>query len=280
MRLIYPEQTSLSDDPLPEFAAPPVIETSIGIQFDGLENYVSLDAASYRERIQSEYPRLEEHPPLDPAFETFGPADGQIGQAQIQLVQGAMQPRYFFINGDDDKLVQLQSDRLFLNWRKRSEGGEYPRHARIRSEFGEKLEELVEWAGEKRLGQINPTQCEALYVNRIPLRDAAGAKCGLSYFFPWLQNLAGKTESGSFNFNRRLTNEEGRPLARLHMSLHFGTDPEGMREARLMLHVRGRPLESSSNGCLAMIDAEREIIVRTFAELTSPEAHAIWERTQ
>jgi uncharacterized protein (TIGR04255 family) len=279
LRLIFPEQTSSLDDPLPEFAAPPVIETSIGIQFDGLDGYASLHAASYWERIQSEYPRLEEHPPLEPAFETFGPADGQIGQAQIQLIQGAIRPRYFFINGNDDKLVQLQGDRLFLNWRKRSEGAEYPRHAHIRAEFEKRLKELLEWAGEKGLGQINPTQCEALYVNRIPLRDAAGANCGLSYFFPWLQNLIGTTESGSFNFNRRLTSEEGRPLARLHMNLHYGTDPEGKREARLMLHVRGSPLESSFNGCLAMIDAEREIIVRTFAELTSPQAHAIWERT-
>lgn len=280
MRLIYPEQAYSSDDPLPEFAAPPVIETSIGVQFDGLDGYATLHAASYWERIQTEYPRLEEHPPLDPAFETFGPADGQIGQAQIQLVQGAMQPRYFFINNNDDKLVQLQGDRLFLNWRKRNESSEYPRHTHIRAEFEKKLEELAKWAGEKGLGPVNPTQCEALYVNRIPLRDGEGINCGLSYFFPWLQNLTGTTESGSFNFNHRLASEQGGPLARLHMSLHYGTDPEGKREARLMLHVRGRPLEPSIEGCLSMIDAEREIIVRTFAELTSAKAHAIWERTQ
>ncbi len=280
MRLIYPEQTSSLGDPLPEFAAPPVIETSIGIQFDGLDAYTSLDAASYWARIRSEYPRLEEHPPLDPAFETFGPADGQIGQAQIQLVQGAMRPRYFFINARDDKLVQMQGDRLFFNWRKRSEADEYPRHAGVRAEFLDKFEKLIAWADEENIGQINPTQCEALYVNRIPLRDSAGSNCGLSYIFPWLQNLTGTTESGSFIFNRKLTNEEGRPLARLHMSLHYGTDPEGKREARLMLHVRGSPLEPSTNGCLAMIDAERDMIVRTFAELTSEKAHAIWERTQ
>jgi hypothetical protein len=128
------------------------------------------------------------------------------------------------------------------------------------------------------LGEITPTQAEALYVNRIPLRDTNGNDCGLSFYFPWLEGLKGKTEDGTFAFRRRLNDQNGKPVARLYFDLKYGTDQLGSREARLLLLVRGKPIEQTIQGCIELIDAQREVIVRTFTEMTAETAHSIWGR--
>lgn len=280
MKLSFPDQAWSPSDPLPEFDAPPVAETSVGIQFDGLEGYTTLTAATYWDRIRSRYPKLEEHPPLDPVFETFGPTNSQPGQVQVQVLQGVIQPRVWFVNNDGDELVQLQKDRLFFNWRRLDSSQPYPRYARVREELKSSLAELEGWAKNAALGEVHPTQCEAIYVNRVPLRNAEGSGCGLSWIFPWFDGLKGTTESGTFQFRRRLHDESQSPVARLHCTLQYGTDAGGEREAQLLLHVRGGPKEATMDGCLDMIDAEREVIVRTFADITSSEAHKMWRRTR
>lgn len=276
LRLKFPDQVSSPGDALPEYETPPVIETSIGLQFEGLSGYQSLDAASFHARIRDKFPRVEEHPPMDPAFETFGPRSSLLGTPQLQLIQAAIQPRYFFLNEDGSELVQLQRDRLFYNWRKR--GAEYPRYAHVRATLLQLLESFSSWASDESLGTPIPTQVEAVYVNAIPLVDSEGSGCGLSFIFPWLKGLRGMTEDGLFQFRRRLLDEAGEPVARLNFSLRYGTDEGSARSAQLMLHVRGHPAGPSFENCVSMIDAQREVIVRTFTEITSPSAHALWRR--
>ena len=174
--------------------------------------------------------------------------------------------------------MQFQRDRFAFNWRKRNRAEEYPRYEHIRAKFEEVFATIKEWAKDEGIGEPVPNQAEAIYVNFVPLKDADGRDCGLSYFFPWLRGLIGMTEDGLFQFRRRLEDENGDPTARLNFQLQYGTDEESSRQARLHLHVRGRPKTNSFGDALDMIDAERAIIVRTFAEITSKEAGAIWER--
>jgi len=281
LRLSFPDQASLPGDPLPEYAAPPVAETTVGIQFDGLDAYNSLAAADFWAEVKAQFPAVEERQPLEPAFETFGPSDGANAVARIEMVTEVIQPRFFFVSKDEAQLIQLQRDRLFYNWRRTDAALEYPRYSHVRGCLSENLDRLYRWAARLELGEVVPTQCEAVYVNRIPLADAEGNKCGLSFIFPWLNGLKGMTEDGIFRFRRRLNDETGQPVARLNFDLRYGTDEEGGREAHLMLAVRGRPSELlTKEACLAFIDAEREVIVRTFTEVTSEDAHKLWERTR
>lgn len=276
MKLFFSDEQPGQRRALPDFDSPPVIETSVGVQFDGLDRYQSLAAASFWDRVRTTYPRLEEHPPIDPQFETFGPSSPGLVQTRLQFVEGPIKPRFFFVNEGKDELIQLQEDRLFYNWRAVPGGEMYPRYPHLRAMLEANLNTLAEWVKAESLGSISPTQCEVLYVNRIPLRDATGEHCGLSFIFPWLAGLMGTTESGVFQFKRQLVTEGGEPVARLHFDLQYGTGPDGDREARLLLHVRGRPVGPSFRECLEMIDAERAVIVRTFAEITSSEAQEMW----
>jgi uncharacterized protein (TIGR04255 family) len=277
LRLHFPDQESI-EITLPNFGAPPLVETSLGIQFDGLASYTSLAAADFRTLLRSDFPIVEEHPPLEPTFETFGPADSNLSNPRLEIIQTPVSPRFFFISSDGSELVQLQRDRLFFNWRQVNRDQIYPRYGYVRDRLKTQLVRLEQWARDGHLGIVNPTQCEALYLNRMPLRDASGAQCGLSHIFPWFAGLAGTTEDGVFTYRRRLLNDGGEPVARLSFNMRYGTDEEGNREAQLFLIVRGRPEESSIDGCLSFIDAARAVIVHTFTEITSPEAHRIWDR--
>lgn len=280
LRLSFPDQSSAPGDPLPEYNLPPVVETSVGIQFDGLHGYTSLSAAQFWDRVRDGYPVLEEREPLDPTFETFGSRDGGGPNLRLELVTQAIQPRFFFITKDNSELIQLQRDRLFYNWRRVEDAENYPRYVHVRKRLEEHLEHLSRWAADSEIGEIVPTQCEALYVNRVPLEDASGNKCGLSFIFPWLKGLMGMTEDGVFRFRRRLNDDTGEPVARLTCDLQYGTDKDGARQANFFLTVRGRPADTSRKGCLDFIDAARDVIVRTFTETTSDDAHKLWERTR
>jgi hypothetical protein len=44
------------------------------------------------------------------------------------------------------------------------------------------------------------------------------------------------------------------------------------------LTARGEPAEPTNEGVLSFVDRGREMIVRGFASITSPEMHKVWRR--
>lgn len=281
MTLRFLDRPAFGDEALPNFLAPPVSEVSLGIQFDALQNYNSLAVARFHDQILESYPLVEEHAPLPAAYETFGSGDAGMMMAQIRLMgPGQLEhPRIFLLNRDRSELVQVQPNRLHLNWRTLDKVANYPRYPYLQQEYGKILDKFSSWSNANNLGQINPTQCEIVYVNRIPLCDDGGVEQGLTYFFPWLSNLQPMTEDGLFQFRFRLVDDDGAPIARLTFALNYGPDQSGKREARLELLVRGRPRGHSQADILSFFDEGRKVIVNKFAEMTSAQAHKIWKKT-
>lgn len=278
MQLHFPDEPPIEDSGLADYAAPPVIEVTLGYQFEPALSYNSLMAADFWDRVSDKYPVVEEHSALDPVFETFGANDGAIpNQVHVEFVSRAPQPRFFFRSERGSELLQFQRDRLHFNWRGFAAEEPYPRYPAVRSRFEEALAEHDQWSRGIEWNP-RPTQAEIAYINRVPLIDGNGDPCGLSQLFPWLAGLPGTTETGAFNFKRRLLDKADRPVARLHFSLQYGTDDRGDRAAQLMFLVRGLPHEVSRSSCLDFLDEGRKVIVNTFTSMTSSAAHARWER--
>ncbi len=279
MRLNFLDVPLTDAAALPEYSRPPVVEVSVGIQFTGLRDYNSFLAADLYDEVKRSYPAVEEHPPLDPAFETFG--GGSSGSSvRFEMVAGPMQPRFFFLSRDGSELLQFQKDRFHYNWRKTATDLAYPRYQSVRTKFEKAYRSLEQWVGRHDLGVVSISQCEVVYVNSIPLIDAGREECGLSKLFPWFEGLPGRTEDGNFQFRQPLVDEQGRSVARLTCTLQYGTDATGHREARLMLLVRGRPHDEPNVDFLEFFDEGRKIIVHTFTNITTTDAHALWGRTQ
>lgn len=81
-----------------------------GFVFDPLPGIDVLDLGVYWERVKAGYPKKQLHPAL---------FDGSF----LQL--GVPSLRAWFISEDEERLLQVQPDRFYMNWRARD--GEYPR---------------------------------------------------------------------------------------------------------------------------------------------------------
>ncbi len=155
---------------LPEFDNPPVAEVSIGVQFRPLIGMRGLSLAPLRERWLQNYPRVEEQAALAPVVEGAPPA--------MQLLQfnlGPLPPiRQWFLNDSGTELIQVQPDRLIVNWRAGDPPTAYPRYSYMREVFEHRFGELVSFAAEENLGEPEITQAELSYVNVFEAGEELG----------------------------------------------------------------------------------------------------------
>src|SRR6185503_14326117 len=70
-------------------------------------------------------------------------------------------------------LVQVQYDRLLLNWRRLSEGDPYPRYKKLRADFAELWQEFCSYVAGNDFGVLQPSIAEVSFFNRIPVQGAA-----------------------------------------------------------------------------------------------------------
>lgn len=148
----------------PKFRKPPVAELALGIQFNPLASFNSIQAAAWREQIKDEFPKLEEHPELPDLIEG---ADLEQTKVRMQLVQGVPPRRFWFVNRNETELIQVQRTRFVYNWRKRNEGDHYPTYDVLRKKVENQLKRFVEFVGAEGLGGFLPDMSEVTYINHI-----------------------------------------------------------------------------------------------------------------
>ena len=96
---------------LPDFENPPAVETLMGVHFAPIENWQSPYFGLFWSRIKKDYPRCEIKLPV-----VMGPT---VDIAAAQFQSGFELPtRCWFINHDETRLIQLQSNLFLHNWRK------------------------------------------------------------------------------------------------------------------------------------------------------------------
>ena len=130
-------------------------------------------------------------------------------------------PNTWFLSEDGVQLVQVQHDRLTLNWRELDHPVTYPRYEALRARFQEllaMLQECVKEAGKK----AGITHCEVTYVNPIehvspaavtptsPRSSTAFAPAHVARICPRLRMRSCKLAGG---FQRKNLEEAVHPLA-------------------------------------------------------------------
>ena len=90
------------------------------------------------------------------------------GLPAIQFMVGsAPPPRLWFLTEHQTELIQLQHDRLIVNWRQTAQDVEYPRYETVRDLFAARLDDLSAFLAERYLGAIEINQVEVTYINAI-----------------------------------------------------------------------------------------------------------------
>ena len=263
---------------LPSFRKPPVVEVVLGMQFTA-PRLGAVHVGAFHRRIRDQYPKVVEVPPIPPSFEVFlpvPPPGGSAGPVGIALPASAAFPRQWFISADDEHLVQFQVDRLLVNWRKGEGDRPYPRYSEVRRRFTDAFGAFQDFMREDIGAAFVPNQCEATYLNCIPVKEPAGWGRPGRWVRLWNDDTE-EAEAVQFTVNRLLKTSDGNPYARLTISTEGGVTATG-HAIMLNVLVRGRPLGSGPAGVLDFLDRARETIVTRFAAIATDEANRIWER--
>ena len=267
---------------LPEFRDPPLTEVVLGAQFDVIPGFLTPHIGIVWERFRDDFPLVEEHPPLPPAFETFGPAP-QFAGIGLQLLTGAEAARVFFINKARTELLQVQKDRFLHNWRKIGAGDSYPRFEAMLETFKSGFRTFAAAISGEGLGPIIPNQCEVTYINQMPV-PPTGTLSDLTddLFGQHTGSLAlpdlGKPEDLRFLLRYIMHDDNGKPIGRLVASAEPARRVDGQTIMQLTLTARGRPLTPDESGVADFLNRGRVCVVKGFAHLTGPKMHKLWER--
>lgn len=261
---------------LPDYKSPPLNEVVLGVQFEQPSGYRQIRAGEVWALYKQQYPLVDEQPPLQPVFETFGgrPNSG----LQFGFTTSAVHDRFWFLSETKDELIQFQADRLLHNWRKVGDGtNPYPRFEKMIEKFKSELLDLESYFANLATQKLAINQCEISYINHI----VAGEKFDPS---AWLRFLtlpdSCRADEVTVSVRRVLHDAESKPFARLFVDAATGFNPQGEKILVLTLTVRGTPRRTSIDDAIKFICAGRETIVSTFADVTTDAAQKVWERIQ
>lgn len=245
------------------------------MQFDALDGLRLVDLRLLWEAFRDEYPIVEEHPARPP----MALAPGDEFQLRFTLAEAAPPPLLWFVSRDGDRLVQVQRDRIVVNWRRR-ETEPYPRYAdTVRPMLMEAWHRLESVVNDLELGPLVPNVCDVLYVNMLEADEAAWTSfAGLAEVVaPWSGKhsddfLPPPAEVG-FSVGYDMTDGPGRltvegtPLRRAD---------SGAAALLLQLTARGPAASGDLAGAVAFLDRGREWIVKGFVSVTTDRMHEYW----
>lgn len=262
-------------DHLPDYSRPPLDEVVLGVQFASVPAYASVHAKGIWDLFRQEFPKVQEHPVIDPQFETFGGANLQIGP---KFIVGAppVGSRLWFVSEDENHLLQFQPDRFITNWRRQPNTQPYPHFEGLSEAMETQLRRLEKHFASDFAYKIDINQAEVAYINIIPVDEFSQAE-------KWLRIWKGSFEMEGLNisFGDVMRSANGKPYARLTHQLQSAFSVDGKKKVfRLSLTFKGKPAGNGVDAAMKFLAAGRDAIVTRFSEITTSEAHTIWGRLQ
>lgn len=258
---------------LPDFGSPPLDEVVIGVQYAPIPGYSSVFAKDVWGLFKNDYPNIQEQPPLEPSFETFGGSALQSGM-KLHFGPPPTRGRLWFVSVEQNHLVQFQEDRFLLNWRKRPKDEAYPHFESIAGLFEGYLTKLNGLLEDSFTSSLNINQAEVSYINIIPVEDYSA----LGEWFSFIDLRDFNPEGINLSFSEIINDNHGKPFARLFYELQAVVTKDGRVKAfKLALTFRGKPAGNEISEAMDFAYLGRENIVTRFKELTTNMAHDSWE---
>jgi uncharacterized protein (TIGR04255 family) len=259
----------------PTFDRPPLVEVALGIEWVPLADFGAIQMARLAQRWSDRYPIMQEHPPLPPN-PPIGLNDHVNGGLIVNV--GAPSIRLWLLTEDEDQLVQIQRDRLILNWRASKNVSPYPRyHDALRSTFAHEYDQFLAFVAEARLPTPRPISVEATYVNLIPrLGDGPqDLSTILRSQIPFTDRL-GLPQTTFLQHRWESTNQDGAVSV---LRLDVEAQANG---ASTTLNLSARSAITTPTGTdsvLRSMDVCHDEIVAAFVELTEADRQVEWGRT-
>lgn len=267
-----------AQDRIADFDNPPLVEVVIGARFK-CPGFTAAHLGLFWAGVREEFPHVEAAPPL--VSLPLGGVAEQLARAQAGTGTGedVLPIRVFLVKPDETQLIQLQTDRFHVNWRRRQPATSYPKYDQLREAFFVQWKRFVGFAEHENLGSLAVQHYEMSYVNHVPA-NAPDNPLSVSDVFPWLQVGSIVDLPPDLNLAVRADVPECRGEVNLRLTSGIRQHDE-QRVLVLELTVRGRPLDPEDHSDFpAWCDHARERIVKTFLAATDAQVRAnIWRQT-
>lgn len=154
-----------------KFQKAPIVELVLGVQFDSavIEPKHTFD---FFNDIKQQFPVIQEQHILNSIIET------PENLSETSILSG-FHTRKWFVNSENNKLIQIQPDRFLFNWRKTNDNTSYPHYENVLSEFMDNFKII----DNKLAVNENINQLEITYVDHIVLDDFGLDRYDLSKIF-------------------------------------------------------------------------------------------------
>lgn len=248
-------------DELPTYRHPPIDEVACGCRFVALDRMKLPHFGAFWDRCKREFPNIEHTFPLVDEGEP----------AACDPATGLPLPRVWFVDDTESRLIQLQTDRIYFNWRKREGAPVYPRYPSVVESFAKNFKALGEIAAEYGLGPLEPKVLDLSYINVLPRGDSWNELNDLHKIFPsfaWNRSanpFLPDPQGLAFQSDYLLPNGQGKLTVKLTPGKRRSDSTEVYS---FNLTAKGIGTDISEAGIREWFDLARQWIVRGFAELT------------
>jgi uncharacterized protein (TIGR04255 family) len=272
-------------EPLPDFANPPVSEVALSLQFEPLKGLTGPVLGLLWGSFKSDYPKVEEHPTLEPVIERFG-TDLPIPKVhfQFQVLEAAPPMRVWFLNEAETELVQVQQDRFVHNWRKVTDTEQYPRYSSLRSKFLVEYEKFERFVRQENLGALVFNQVEVTFVNKVVSGEGWERHGQLSNVLTihsggYSDDFFKEPENIQTALRYVIPGEPSsdKPRGRLHMNV-VPVITKAKRPALILTIIARCTPNGSLEDAVVCLDLAHKWIVKGFASITTKEMHRVWGR--
>jgi uncharacterized protein (TIGR04255 family) len=258
-------------DQLPRFDKPPVVEVAIGVEFLALPALTIVPLVELRRIWKDIYPHIEERP----AIRSAPPGGSPFPGFNFEVGTGVPPIRIWLLNENRSELLQVQNDRLVLNWRANF-GSTYPHYHQLEPRFLANWYRFEKAIADGELGELQPITAEVTYINRFALEDDETLFDALSIFVP--DAPFGKAAPSIQLSVDIIASDGSTKFGEQTISAAHSRDEE--KEVQLMSVTRvgfflaeDQPIENALRRAHA-------IAVASFADVTTAEMHQRWERIQ
>lgn len=255
--------------PLPSYKEPPVNEVVCGLKFAPLQKFMLPHIGLFWKSVLKDFPSCEHAPPL-----------GFVGSTDSAT--NIPVPRVWLINQTDDRLIQIQKDIFYYNWRRRPISNKYPRYKSVIKPFKKHLSSFIEFINTNDIGSITPIEYELSYINHIFPEHGWRTPAEFGKIFPdarWRYSkdrFLPDPEQISWRVAFPLPNDSGR------LSVKIDSGFRKIDETPLyIMEIKAHGIGASDalNDMWKWFDVAHEYIVRGFADLTSQKIQQrAWKR--
>jgi uncharacterized protein (TIGR04255 family) len=245
------------------FAKPPVNEVVLGQAFIGRPDFLIPHIGEFWTFVRDEYPQCQHAAPIF----TLGQQPFSDASTAVPL------PRVWLVSSDGTRLIQIQQDRFYVNWRQTERSEPYIRFPAIQAEH-DRLLALFESYIQRVTGRANQTvRYELTYVNLLPQGEGWKDFAGLDDVLKdWRWPAPSTVITPSDRFASQIEFKLPEGAGSLTVKLQTATRArDGLPVLKMELIAAGDATPSMARD--RWTEIAHDAIVKTFKELTTDKMH-------